>query len=327
MAKKLPPLNPLRAFEAAARHLSMSRAAAELNVTHGAVSHQVRALEKTLKTVLFIRDGNALKLSPQGETLLPRVTAAFASIIDAVAELTQPSAEGDLAVCCLPSLMTFWLMPRLNRFAQRYPGVRLKLIASNDKKRVNAQDIDIWITYGVEAWPNRDWKLWLEPSLFPVCSPALINARPIRGLDDLSGHALLHADDGREWNTWLSAAGLPELATGSRHVMSDSQLATLAAIHGHGIALCDDLTGVDLLAEGRLVVPIDLKIVAPEAFYIVYRRELNRTPLVRTFIDWLFAETRLHRPLTDLGALKAAAARKQRKTQRRRQTRVRNFHT
>lgn len=296
MTKRLPPLNPLRAFEAAARHLSMSRAAAELNVTHGAVSHQVRALEKTLKTSLFIRDASTIRLSPQGAALLPRVSQAFASITDAVALLTQPSAEGDLAISCLPSLMTFWLIPRLSRFAERHPGVRLKLIASNDKRRVNAQDIDVWITYGIEAWPNRDWKLWFEPSLFPVCSPALINSRPIRTMDDLRNHTLLHADDGREWNTWLGAAGLPELATGSQHVMSDAHLATLAAIHGHGISLCDSLTGVDLLAEGRLVVPLDLNIVAPEAFYIVFRRELNRSPLVRTFIDWLFSETKLRRP-------------------------------
>jgi len=98
MTKRLPPLNPLRAFEAAARHLSMSRAAAELNVTHGAVSHQVRSLEKTLKTRLFIRDGSTIKLSPHGAALLPRVTQAFASITDAVAELTQARAEGDLAM-------------------------------------------------------------------------------------------------------------------------------------------------------------------------------------------------------------------------------------
>ena len=294
----------------------MSRAAAELNVTHGAVSHQVRSLEKTLKTPLFIRDGSTIKLSAHGAALLPRVTEAFASIADAVAQLTQPSAEGDLAISCLPSLMTFWLIPRLNRFSQRHPGVRLKLIASNDKRRVNSQDIDVWITYGIEAWPNRDWKLWFEPSLFPVCSPALINSRPIRGMDDLRGHALLHADDGREWNTWLSAAGVPELTSGSQHVMSDAHLATLAAIHGHGIALCDSLTGVDLLAEGRLIVPIDLNIVAPEAFYIVYRRELNRSPLVRTFIDWLFSETLLHRPPTEPIMRRSATAKKPRKAKR-----------
>ncbi|MGE0006629.1 MAG: transcriptional regulator GcvA [Parvibaculaceae bacterium] len=313
MAKRLPPLNPLRAFEAAARHLSMSRAAAELNVTHGAVSHQVRALERALKTELLVRDGNALKLSPQGEALLPRVTLAFASITDAVAELTQPTAEGDLAIACLPSLMTFWLLPRLNRFAQRHPGVRLKLVATNDRKRVRTQDIDVWITYGVEAWPNRDWRLWFEPSLFPVCSPALINTRPIRTVDDLRGHALLHADGGREWTTWLNAAGLSELNIGSRHVMSDAHLATLAAIYGHGIALCDSLTGVDLLAEGRLVVPIDIKIAAPEAFYIVHRREIGRSPLVRTFIDWLIAETQAHRPPPEPATPRPGSSRKPRR--------------
>jgi LysR family glycine cleavage system transcriptional activator len=323
MAKRLPPLNPLRAFEAAARHLSMSRAAAELNVTHGAISHQVRALEETLKIKLFIRDGSTIRLSPQGAALLPRVTQAFASITDAVGLLTQPSAEGDLAITCLPSLMTFWLIPRLKRFSQRHPGIRLKLIASNDKKRVNAQDTDVWITYGIDAWPNRDWKLWFEPSLFPVCSPALINRQPIRNMDDLRNHALLHADNGREWNTWLSAAGLPEVAVVSQHVMSDAHLATLAAIHGHGIALCDSLTGVDLLADGRLIVPIDLNIVAPEAFYIVYRRELSRSPLVRAFIDWLFSETHLRPPPAEPIMRKSAVGKKRRKSSRPPRTRQR----
>ena len=300
MARNLPPLNPLRAFEAAARHLSMSRAAQELHVTHGAVSHQVRSLEKALKVSLFIRDGNALQLSPQGSALLPTVTHAFSSIGEAVALLNSPSAEGSLVISCLPSVMTFWLIPRLDRFSKRLPGVRLKLIASNDKRTVLSPDIDIWVTYGARPWPDREVEVWITPSLFPVTSPALINARPVRSVADLRNHTLLHSDDGREWGLWLKAAGSPELACGSRHVMSDANLATLAAIHGNGLALCDTLTGTDLLAGGRLIVPIDLRIPAPEAFYIVYRSGLRRAPLVHAFIEWLLEETRNHAQLPEI---------------------------
>ena len=292
MARNLPPLNPLRAFEAAARHLSMSRAAQELHVTHGAVSHQVRSLEKALKVSLFIRDGNALQLSPQGSALLPTVTHAFSSIGEAVALLNSPSAEGNLVISGLPSVMTFWLIPRLDRFSKRLPGVRLKLIASKDERTLLAPDVDIWVTYGARSWPDRKAEVWITPYLFPVCSPALINAKPVRSVEDLRNHTLLHSDDGREWGLWLEAAGSPELACGSRHIMSDANLATLAAIHGNGLALCDTLTGADLLAGGRLIVPIDLKIPAPDAFYIVYRSGSRRAPLVHAFIEWLLEETR-----------------------------------
>jgi LysR family glycine cleavage system transcriptional activator len=268
----------------------MSRAADELNVTHGAVSHQVRSLEQSLNVSLFDRNGGTLQLTPHGSALLPAVSHAFGSIADAVALLTEPGEEGDLAVCCLPSLMTFWLLPRLERFSRLHPGVRLKLIASNDRRRVHDKNIDLWITYGAESWPDRKCRLWFEPRLIPVASPALVNAKPLRSVADLRSHSLLHADDGREWNRWLVEAGMPELACGARHVMSDGHLAIEAAIHGHGIALCDNLTSADLLACGKLIRPLEQTILAPDSFYLVCREDINCTPTVRAFINWAFAE-------------------------------------
>ncbi|MGE0211607.1 MAG: LysR substrate-binding domain-containing protein [Parvibaculaceae bacterium] len=288
--RRLPPLNALRAFEATARHLSMTRAAAELNVTHGAVSHQVRALEQRLNVSLFRRSGGSLQLTPYGSALLPAISQAFGSIAEAVSLLTEPGGEGDLALCCLPSLMTFWLLPRLDQFSRLHPGVRLKLIASNDRRRVHDQSIDLWITYGVESWPDRECELWFQPRLIPVASPALINARPLRSVADLRLHALLHADDGREWSRWLVEAGVPELACGANHVMSDGHLSIEAAMHGHGIALCDSLTSADLLACGKLVRPLDHTIVAPDSFYLVYQKGKRRSSTVRAFINWAFAE-------------------------------------
>ncbi len=132
MAKRLPPLNPLRAFEATARHGSLTKAAGELNVTHGAISHQIRALELSLKVRLFERSGQRLKLTPHGAELLPAVSSAFDGIAAATARMTRPSSSGALSVNCVPALLSLWLIPRLGSFTAQYPEIRLTLNASND---------------------------------------------------------------------------------------------------------------------------------------------------------------------------------------------------
>jgi LysR family glycine cleavage system transcriptional activator len=290
VSKRLPPLNPLRAFEATARYLSMSRAATELNVTHGAISHQIRALEKALKTELFHRERGRLRLSPQGSALLPTVSGAFDSIAEAIALLTRPEAEGDIVVSCVQAVMSFWLIPRLGAFAERYPGIRLKLIASNDDRDVYSPDVDLSIRYGSGSWAERHVQLWTRIALFPVCSPTLFGKRPLRNVSDLSGHTLLHADDGREWQDWLIAARAAPAACGPRMLLSDAHLALEAATHGLGIALGDAVTASQLLADRRLIAPFDLAVAAPHAFYFVCRNELRNAPIVRAFTDWLFEE-------------------------------------
>ena len=139
MATRLPPLNPLRAFEAAARHGSVSAAARELNVTHGAVSHQIRALEHNLGIGLFERSGQRVKLSAQGALLLPTISAAFESIASATAQITRPATSGDLTIACVPALLSFWLLPRINQFTEQFPDIRLTLVPSNDPSRISAR--------------------------------------------------------------------------------------------------------------------------------------------------------------------------------------------
>lgn len=290
VSKRLPPLNPLRAFEVTARHLSVSRAAAELHVTHGAVSHQIRALETALKVQLFERRGGRLALSAHGAALLPVVAGAFDSIAEAVALLTRPTTEGELVVSCVQAVASFWLVPRLGSFTERHPGVRLKLIASNDPREIYSDRVDLALVYGDGHCPDRVVEPWTDIALFPVCSPTLANSRPLREVADLANHVLLHGDDGREWNSWLAAARAPTLAYGRRHFMSNAHLALEAAINGLGVALGDTVTVSRLLADGRLIVPFDLAVPAPDAFFIVTRSELRNTPMVRAFIDWLFAE-------------------------------------
>jgi LysR family glycine cleavage system transcriptional activator len=203
MKKRLPPLNPLRAFEATARHRSLTLAAAELNVTHGAVSHQLRTLELTLRVKLFQRVGRRLKLTPNGAELLPAVSSAFDGIAAATARLTRPATSGELTVSCVPAVLSLWLIPRLRGFAAQYPDVRLRLIGSNDRSDLRSPDVDVCFHYNDGDWRDCWYKKWSDVLLFPVVSPTLINERPIRTTRDLAGHVLLHGDDGREWRVWL----------------------------------------------------------------------------------------------------------------------------
>jgi LysR family glycine cleavage system transcriptional activator len=290
MSRRLPPLNPLRAFEATARHGSLSKAAGELHVTHGAVSHQIKALEATLKVRLFERSGQRLKLTSHGAELLPAVTNAFEGIAAATARVTRPTTSGTLAINCVPALLSFWLVPRLGGFTAQYPDISLRLDASNDPVDIHARDVDVCILYGDGSWTDCWLKRWTGLELFPVVSPTLINNRPIRAIRDLTDHVMLHADDGREWHTWLTAAEALDLRPGQQHHMNDARLAIEAAVHGHGVALGDTMTASNLLAKGQLVTPFNLAVPAVDAFYVACRNDVRATPIVRVFIDWLFAE-------------------------------------
>ncbi|TGT71524.1 transcriptional regulator GcvA [bacterium M00.F.Ca.ET.159.01.1.1] len=290
MAKRLPPLNPLRAFEATARHASLTKAAGELNVTHGAVSHQIKALEQSLGVKLFERTGQRVKLTPHGAEFLPAVSAAFEGIAAATQRMTRPASAGALSVSCVPALLLLWMTPRLGSFTAQYPDIQLTLIPSNDARDIRAAEIDVCVHYGDGSWTDCWMRKWSDLELFPVVSPTLINNRPIRGVRDLADHVFLHGDDGREWHTWLAAADALDLARGRRHHLGDARMATEAAVHGHGVALGDSVTARALLARGMLVAPFTLSVPAVDDFYVVCRNEMRSAPIVQLFIDWLFAE-------------------------------------
>lgn len=289
LSSRLPPLNPLRAFEATARRGSVSAAARELNVTHGAVSHQIRALELSFNAALFERGGKRLRLTPQGALLLPAVTHAFAEIAAATAAMTRPATSGELTVTCVPALLSFWMIPRLHLFTEQFPDVQLRLIASNDEANLDSPDVDVCLLYGDGNWQDCWSRLWSRLELFPVVSPTLLNMRPLRSIRDIRDHVMLHGDDGREWNTWLAAADAIDFQRGRQHFMSDARLSTEAALHNQGVALGDTITAGSLIARGELIAPFDLTVPANDAFFVACRNEVRAAPIVRVFIDWLFA--------------------------------------
>lgn len=288
MNSRLPPLNPLRAFEATARRGSVSAAARELNVTHGAISHQIKTLEDSLKTTLFERGGKRLKLTAQGALLLPTVSHAFESIASAAAQMARPATSGKLTIACVAGLLSFWIIPRLNSFTEQFPDITISLIASNDPMDLSNPNIDIGIFY-CDGILNNLWSsLWTEIQLFPVASPLLLNTRPLRTIRDLSDHILLHGDNGREWHTWLRAADANSLIR-KQHFLNDARLSTEAAQHAQGVALGDPITAGRLIAKGELFVPFDISVPAGQAFHIACRPEMRSTPIVSVFIDWFFA--------------------------------------
>jgi LysR family glycine cleavage system transcriptional activator len=290
MGRRLPPLNPLRAFEATARYGSLTKAAGELHVTHGAVSHQIRALEATLKVRLFERAGQGLRLTPQGAELLPAVSSAFESIAAATARMSRPTSSGSLSITCVPALLSFWMLPRLTSFTSQFPDISLTVTSANDPRDIHSPDVDLCILYGNGSWSDCWLKFWTHLELFPVASPTLINNKPIRTIRDLSDHVILHADTGREWHTWLAAADALDLPRRRQHHLTDARLAIEAAVHGHGVAIGDTMTASSLLARGQLVTPFNLSVPAGDAFYVACRNDLKNMPIVRVFIDWLFAQ-------------------------------------
>src|SRR3954465_2526530 len=212
MTARLPSLNGLRAFEAAARHLSFTTAAAELNVTQTAISHQIRRLEEELGVRLFVRQNRALALTPQAKDYLPGVRAAFNDLRLATDRLLRRDDDHVLTVSTLASLAAKWLLPRLSNFQETSPGIGVHIPTSTSLVDFKNGDVDAAIRYGRGNWPGlrADWLMADE--VFPVCSPELLasNKRPLKTPDDLRDHVLLHTTNNYDdWRQWLTAAGLP----------------------------------------------------------------------------------------------------------------------
>lgn len=290
MSRRLPPLNPLRAFEATARCGSVTAAAQELNVTHSAVSHQLRALETSINAKLFERGERSLRLTAQGAFLLPVVSGAFKDIAIATSEITRPATSGTLRISCAAGLLSLWLIPRLHRFAQQFPDITLSLRSGNDAAALQGNSADVSILYGDGRWPGYWSRLLSRLDLFPVISPTLQNSRPLRSIDDLKHHIILHGDDGHEWQTWFAAVDLPGRQIRRQMFLNDAQLSIEAAVHKQGVALGDMITAQNLIARGELIVPFEKSVPASDAFYVVCRDEARATPIMRIFVDWLFSE-------------------------------------
>jgi LysR family glycine cleavage system transcriptional activator len=314
MVYRLPPLNALRAFEAAASHLSFKKAAEDLSVTPTAVSHQIKGLESFLGVVLFHRLTRALELTPEGEALLPKVREGMACLASAV-ECSRAARTNHLpdrlVVCAPPSFAARWLVPRLRRFAARQPGIELHVASSlaaidsarssddpsNGTVRLHEEDSQIWIRFGMGRYPNFRVDKFLAPNYIAVCSPELFaSGLPPRAPEEVRLHCLIHDDTianekaRPSWTEWLQTAGVTGVdATAGPH-FRDSGLAIAAALDGLGIALAfAPLVSADI-AEGRLVSPFDIAVGQRYAYYLAIPEAMAERPAVALFREWLLQE-------------------------------------
>jgi LysR family glycine cleavage system transcriptional activator len=296
MTARLPSLNGLRAFEAAARHLSFTQAASELNVTQTAISHQIRRLEEELGLRLFIRKNRALALTPQARDYLPGVRAAFNDLRLATDRLLRKDDDNVLTISTLASLAAKWLLPRLSAFQEAHGGIDVRITTSTGLVDFRGGDVDAAIRYGRGHWAGlrADWLMADE--LFPVCSPALLKGeRPLNCPQDLAHQTLLHTSGGYDddWRLWLTAAGLPADISKPPGVTFDLIFMTVqAAIDGIGVALGRTSYVQDDIAKGRLVVPFKIALPADAGFYLVSPDGAAEPPKLAAFRKWLTASAK-----------------------------------
>ncbi|NMV38781.1 transcriptional regulator GcvA [Ralstonia insidiosa] len=287
--RRLPPLGALRAFEAAARHLSFTRAAAELCVTQAAISHQVRQLEDWLGLKLFARRGHALTLTAEGGSYLSELTHLFDGLAEATARLSGRSQDM-LRITALPSFASRWLLPRLGGFRAQHPEIELKLTNSTTLWAHTDDSFDIGIRSGLGRWLGLKADLIAREYLSPVCNPALRDS--LAAPADLRHATLLHDEPKSAWRAWFEHAGVTPPRRTSGVVFNDAGMVLQAAVEGQGVALGRLLLAADDLAAGRLVQPFDVSMPNDFSYWLVYPRASAGRPEVAAFRAWLLAEAR-----------------------------------
>jgi LysR family transcriptional regulator, glycine cleavage system transcriptional activator len=291
MLRRLPPLNALKAFEAAARHESFTRAAEELCVTQGAVSHQVKALEAELGVKLFTRERQRLVITEQGREYLAVLRDALDRIALGTERLRQRQSSGALTVSTSPDFAAKWLVNRLGRFSERHPSIDLRVSATMHHVDFAREDVDVAVRHGEGNWPGLSAVRLSPEQLFAVCSPKLLSGpRAIREPADILKHPLLHLDDWKDWSRWLEAADLADADALHGPVLNRASMIIDAAVDGQGIALARTALAAGDLINGRLVRPFPIALPLMKTYWIVCPKATASLPKIVAFRDWLLSE-------------------------------------
>jgi LysR family glycine cleavage system transcriptional activator len=297
MSRELPPLNSLRAFEVAARHLSFTRAGEELFVTAAAVSHQVKSLEEILGVMLFDRRPKSLVLTDAGRAYLPALQQAFKQLSEATHQLHARTNPTTLKVNIPPTFAVKWLIPRLRRFMELHPGIDIKVSTTKEMVNFTRDDCDLAIRYGRGVYEGLHSVLCLPVEVFPVCSPALLQGKyPLRAPDDLKFHTLLHDSStyndssNPDWATWLRCAGVEGIDATRGPSFWPSHLVIDAALDGLGVALVKRSWVQQDLTAGYLVRPFDFSLPVEFAYYVIYPESRIDDHHINQFVEWIKSE-------------------------------------
>lgn len=299
MSARLPSLDLLRGFAAAARHLSFTKAAQELHVTQSAVSRQIKALEEQLGVTLFRRLNRALLLTEEGQALSRAVAGALASIEQAVARLSTIAANQPITVTTSVSFAALWLVPRLARLRAAHPDIDVRLAASNEIANLQRDRIDVAVRFCEPKAAPPDAVPLTGEDVFPVASPRLARdrARPLRTPADLKHHVLLHFDDPRSgpwltWQEWLFALKVPGLEPAGTLLFSHYDQLVRAAIDGEGVGLGRAPLVERYLKSGELIAPFRDRVTVPRKYFVIVAPAAREQRRVKQFVDWLFAEAK-----------------------------------
>lgn len=291
MARRIPPLNSLKAFEAAARYLSFTKASEELFVTQAAVSHQIKTLEDFLGVKLFKRRNRNLLLTEEGQSYFYDIKDVFASLSDATDKVLERGAKGSITVSLQPSFAIQWLVPKLAKFNDLEPDidVRIKAVDANDGSLTD--DVDVAIYYGKGKWSDlRVDKLYQE-YLIPVCSPMLLNSeKPIKSVFDLNNQTLLHDTSRKSWKNFFKENNIDSTRYNQGPIFSHSSMVLQAAVYGQGIALANNILAKPELETKRLVVPFSEKLMSKNSYYLVSSEKNADFGKISAFRKWILEE-------------------------------------
>lgn len=286
MVRQFLPLNGLRAFEASARHLSFTRAAIELCVTQAAVSQQVKGLEKRLGVALFQRLPRGLKITAEGEALLPTVTSSFDQMATTLDRIEAGQVRELLFLGVVGTFAVGWLLPRLAAFQKRYPFIDIRVSTNNNRVDMAAEGLDFAIRFGQGSWHGTDAFRLFEAPLSPLCTPKL--AETLKEPADLVDATLLRSYRADEWSTWFAAAGVSPAAQVNAGIVFDTSLGMMeAALQGLGVALAPPSMFSRHLASGAVMQPFPVTI-SLGSYWLTRLQSKPQTPAMQVFSDWLF---------------------------------------
>jgi len=299
MKRALPPLNAIRAFEAAARLGGVGKAAEELNVTHGAVSHQIKALEAWVGCPLFRKSGRNVEVNSAGAALLPVAGTALDTLAERLSEIRESGAASTLTISAAPSIAYRWIVPRLHGFAARYPGVDVRLNHSSQVTDFTREDIDVAVRFGRGGWREVEEIRLLEGGAVPLASPALLERHGLAecplplSAEQIASLPIQHeaaVDSHTLWREWFARSGMGDVDVERGVTYDDSGALLSVAVAGHGVVLGRIALAREELANGLLVQVSDIPISDDFGYYLVYDGARRDDPLIAGFREWIIVE-------------------------------------